>query len=135
MGIDQVMQNNMLRMIFNYKLEDKTNMEKLRESIQMFSVNQMVCYHVLLEAFNIINNGSSEVIQEKWRMETRNYPLRRNRVKEVKVIMPEHTKCQGFTLYGAKMWNQLPIEIREIENLDRFKEMVKTYIWETIPSY
>ena len=49
--------------------------------------------------------------------------------------MPKHTKCQGFTLYGAKIWNQLPIEIREVENSERFKEMVKRYIWENIPSY
>ena len=49
--------------------------------------------------------------------------------------MPGHTKCQGFTFYGAKMWNQLPPEIREIENSDRFKEVVKRYIWENIPSY
>ena len=125
----------MLRMIFKHKPEDKINMTRLRNSIQMFSVNQMVCYHVLLEAFNIINNGSSEIIQEKWKIETRNYPIRRNRLKEVKVIMPEHTKCQGFTLYGAKIWNQLPIEIREIEDFEKFKVFVKRYIWESIPSY
>ena len=89
----QVIQNNMLRMIFNYKAGDQTNMTRLGNSIKMFSVNQLVCYHVLLEAFNIINNGSSQVIQEKWKIETRNYPIRRNRVKEVKVIVPKHTKC------------------------------------------
>ena len=32
----------------------------------MFSVNQMNIYHVLMEAFNVINFGSSEKIQEKW---------------------------------------------------------------------
>ena len=131
----QVIQNNMLRMIFNYKPGDQTNMTRLRNNIKMFSVNQMVCYHVLLEAFNINNYGSSEVIQEKWKMDTRNYPIRKNRMKEVKVIMPKHTKCRGFTLYGAKILNQLPIEIREVENSERFKEMVKRYIWENIPSY
>ena len=26
---------------------------------------------------------------------------------EINIIVPAHTKCQGFTLYGAKMWNQL----------------------------
>ena len=62
----QVIQNSMLRTIFNYRLLDKVNMEKLRNSIKMFSVNQMNIYHVLLEAFNVINNGSAEKIQEKW---------------------------------------------------------------------
>ena len=63
----QVIQNTMLRMIFGgYRLEDRVNMEQLRCNIQMFSINQMNCYHVLLEAFNVIRNGSSERIREKW---------------------------------------------------------------------
>ena len=39
--------------------------------------------------------------------ENRSYPIRRERMGEVNIIVPAHTKCQGFTLYGAKMWNQL----------------------------
>ena len=56
----------MLRAVFGYKREDKINMQRLRESISMFSVNQMNCYHVLLEAHNVVKNGSSNIIQEKW---------------------------------------------------------------------
>ena len=90
----QVIQNNMLRTIFNYKMGDKTNMERLRNSIKMFSVNQMVCYHVLLEAFNIINDGSSENIQKKWRPnQTRNFPVWKERREEVKVLVPAHVSC------------------------------------------
>ena len=63
----QVIQNNMLRMIFGLKLEDKTNMTKLRNNIKIFSVNQMCCYQVLIEAFNIINNGSSDKIYQNSR--------------------------------------------------------------------
>ena len=54
---------------------------------------------------------------------------------EINIIVPAHTKCQGFTLYGAKMWNQLPVEIRELKNPDKFKDAVKRYIWDNIPSY
>ena len=103
----------MLRVIFRYKLEDKTNLEKLRNSIKIFSVNQMVCYHVLLEAFNVVNNGSSDIIQKKWRPnEPRNYPMRRERKVEVKVNVPAHVSCQGFT---REPGNQLPVEIQEIK--------------------
>ena len=132
----QTIQNNMIRMIFGYKMEDKTNMNRLRTRIKMFSVNQMCCYQVMVEAYNIINHGSSETIKNKWMPEVaRNYPIRRNRMKEVKVSVPDHTRCQGFTLYGAQLWNQLPIEIREIEDSERFKVVAKQYIWENIPSF
>ena len=102
----------------------------------MFSVNQMCCYQVLTEAYNVINHGSSDQIRKKWMpTENRSYPIRRERMGEVNIIVPAHTKCQGFTLYGAKMWNQLPVEIRDLKNPDKFKDAVKRYIWDNIPSY
>ena len=102
----------------------------------MFSVNQMCCYQVLIEAFNVINHGSSENIQKKWlNQEERNYPVRRERMGEVKVIVPDHIKCRGFTWYGAKMWNWIPVEAREIKNPDTFKDAIKKHIWDNIPSY
>ena len=132
----QVIQNNMLRVIFGYKMGDKTNMTTLRNNIKMFSVNQMVCYHVLLEAFNVINHGSSEIIQRKWKPnESRNYPVRRERKEEVKVHVPAHVSCQGFTWYGAKLWNHLPVEIQEIKIPDNLKNAIKKFIWDHIPSY
>ena len=54
---------------------------------------------------------------------------------EVKVHVPAHEKCRGFTWYGAKMWNWVPVELREIKNPDIFKVAVKKHIWENIPSY
>ena len=111
-------------------------MKKLRTRLRIFSVNQMCCYQTLMEAYNIINHGSSEAIKLKWMPEEeRAYPLRRNRMKEVKVNVPEHVKCQGFTLYGAKLWNWLPFEIREMEDSEKFKVAVKKFIWDNIPSY
>ena len=98
----QTIQNNMLRMVFEYRPQDKINMEKLREDIGMFSVNQMNCYHVLLEAYNVINLGSSEKLQEKWRpKKERVYSNRR----KMDVIVPkvDHVRCQGFSWFGAKI--------------------------------
>ena len=90
----QRLQNTMLRMIFEYRLQDQVNMEKLRRKINMFSVNQMNIYHVLIEAFNIINYGSADRIQEKWL--PHNERLYSNRRKEdVKVPRVKHIKCEG----------------------------------------
>ena len=135
----QVIQNKMLRVIFGFKQEDKTNMSRLRENIKMFSINQLTSYHVLLEAYNVIYYGSSDIILKKWLpQEERHYPMRSQRsknVKNVKVQVPDHVSCQGFGWYGAKMWNQLPNEIKELKDPDSFKVAIKRYIWENIPSY
>ena len=120
--------------VFGYGPQDMINMEKLREEIRMFSVNQMNMYHVYLETFNVINYGSSDKIQAKWRPEEqRVYSNRRE--FDVKVPRVEHTKCRGFSWHGAVMWNKLPENIKSIKNSDTFKAKIKDLIWETIPPY
>ena len=57
----------MLRELFGHKRADKVNMEKLRESKDMLSVNQLACYHILIETFNILKKNSSPQIEEKIR--------------------------------------------------------------------
>ena len=124
----------MLRMIFGFRVSDQVNMEKLRNKIGMFSVNQLNCYHVLIEAFNVKHFGSSEKIQGKWMQNNPgNYSNRR--VHDVKVPSFGHVKCQGFSWYAAKMWNKLPENIKDITNYDTFKVKIKDQIWSTIPSY
>ena len=100
----------------------------------MFSINQMNIYHVLLEAFNIINNGSAEKIQEKWMPGIEKHYSNRRQF-DVKVPSVDHVRCQGFTWFGAKLWNSLPEEIKSIKNPDTFKMKIKNYIWEKIPSF
>ena len=119
----QVIQNKMLRMIFEYKLQDQVNMEKLREKIQMISVNQMSIYHTLIEAFNVIHYGSADRIQAKWiTNKERVYSNRRSH--DVKIPRVEHITCQGFSLHGAKAWNSLPECIKSIKNPDIFKQKI-----------
>ena len=90
----------------------------------------------MIEAFNVINHSSSENIKKKWIIQKeRNYPVRRERMGEVRVHVPAHIKCRGFTWYGAKMWNWIPVDIRELKNPDSFKVAVKRHIWDKIPSY
>ena len=116
----QTVQNKMLRVIFGYKLEDQINMEKLRTNIGMFSVNQLNCYHVLMEAFNVVNFGSSNTIQEKWKPNNER-PYSNRRKNNVQVPRVNNVKCQGFSWYGAKLWNSLPPHVIESKNLRIFE--------------
>jgi hypothetical protein len=35
-----------------------------------------------------------------------------------------------FTYTGPKLWNALPLEIREEDNIEKFKQKVKTLLFE-----
>ena len=61
----QVLQNDMLRVIHGKKRSDHLNMTKLRRDLKVFSVNQLTCYHVLVENFNIVKFKSVEHLHNK----------------------------------------------------------------------
>ena len=130
----QVIQNDLLRMQMGHTLKNHTNMQKLRESKKIMSVNQISCYHVAIEMFNVINNSSSKSIQENLKMVERGYSLRSLEDGQVKVPIKGKKSCQGFSYIGPKLWNYLPKEIRTTTKIDPFKSKLKEWIWSHIPS-
>jgi len=131
----QTLQNNMLRVIFGFKLQNRVNMKNLREEIKMMSVNQISVYHTLLEAYNVMRHLSSEQIQMKWKLVERKYALRSITKKKLNVPEKPKLKCLGFTYNGAKLFNMLPLEMKKMEDPNIFKTKTKEWIWENIPSY
>ena len=131
----QVLQNDMLREIFGHKRADRINIEELRKKQGMLSVNQLACYHILIETFNILNRNSSPQIEEKIRprINTR-YNMRSNDKGELHIIDKPLKSCTGFTYMAGKLWNLLPEEVRRISEPDPFKVKIKAWIEESIPS-
>ena len=125
----------MLRELFGYRRADKINMENLRKKQEMLSVNQLACYHILIETFNILNNNSSPQIEEKIRpRENARYNMRSNGKGELYIIDKPLKSCTGFTYMAGKLWNLLPEEIRRTAETDPFKLKIKAWIKESIPS-
>ena len=109
-------------------------MEKLRNELKMMSVNQLSCYHTAIEMFNIISNNSSASLHEEMIQVPKGYRLRG--LEDGTVQVPERGKksCNGFHYTGPKLWNFLPSHIRKTTIRNIFKEKVKDFIWEHIPS-
>ena len=57
-AILQVVQNDILRVIYGKTRNSHTNMQKLREDNKIMSVNQLSVYHVAMDMYNIINHAS-----------------------------------------------------------------------------
>ena len=106
----------------------------LARKLKMISVNQLSCYHTAIEMFNIVHNKSSPSLYEEMKMVPRGYSLRG--LEDGKVVVPEKGKksCSGFHYTGPKLWNFLPSHIRKTTIKNIFKEKVKDFIWENIPS-
>ena len=102
----------------------------------MFSVNQLSVYHTAIEMFNIINHKSSVPLYEEMKMVPRGYSYSLRGLEDGKVKVPEKGKksCNGFHYMGPKMWNHLPGHIRKTTIKSIFKEKLKDFIREQIPS-
>ena len=131
----QTLQNSMIRVIYGLKIQNRVNMKNVREKIKMMSVNQMAVYHTLLEAYNVMSHLSSEQIKMKWTIIEKKYALRSITNKNLKVPEKPKLKCMGFTYNGAKLFNMLPPQTREIKDPNAFKTEMKNWIWKNIPSY
>ena len=132
----QTLQNSMIRVILGISKKKHINMQHTREKLKMMSINQMAVYNTLIEAFNIVRNSASEQIQAKWIDNVeKKYTLRSSAKNDIKVPEKPKTKCSGFTYHASKLYNMLPTNIREAENMNVFKVLVKNYVWKNIPSY
>ena len=109
-------------------------MERVRSELKMMSVNQLSCYHTAIEMFNVINNNSSAALLEEMIQVPKGYSLRG--LEDGTVLVPRKGKknCIGFHYMGPKLWNSLPAHIRKTTKRNIFKDKLKDYIWENIPS-
>ena len=130
----QVVQNDLLRLIQGKSRKSHTNMQKLREDIKVMSVNQLSVYHVAIEMYNIIHHSSSDLLQNEFRLEQGRYELRCLEDGQVRVPEKGKKSCTGFGYIGPKMWNYLPEHIRKTNITGIFKDKMKDWIWENIPS-
>ena len=72
------------------------------------------------------------IIQNKY-IHQRRHSLRKNANKFIRVPEKPMKKCTGFTYCGAKLFNSLPNDIRETQDINTFK--MNDWIWKEIPSY
>ena len=92
----QFIQNDLLRMQAGHSRKDHTNMKTLRESKKLMSVNQISCYHVGIEMFNIIYNSSSQALQENMKIQERgsDLPLESRCFEKTQIFQEEQkTNC------------------------------------------
>ena len=101
----QVAQNKMFRLLDGKSKKDKVNVERIAKKHGLMSINQMTCYHVLMETYKIIHFGASEKLKNK-------LVPKSVHSKSLQVPLVTKLSCRGFTYFAAKLWNSLPPKVR-----------------------
>ena len=109
-----VIQNDMMRAITMTKHGDRKSLKLLREKTKTTSVNQLICYHILTEAYNIISYNSSQHMKELFMIKTGKRLGTRSEEKSLATIPINRGKNNGFLFYATTLWNAIPQGLRDL---------------------
>ena len=116
-------------MILNCEFGTRT-MFMLNE-MNILSVNQRWIFNILVFVFKMKNKLMPKYLQKKikYNHETHNRNTRQK--NEIRLPDIKNENARKMVCYdGMKMFNKLPIEIREENSLNKYKNMIKKYVIE-----
>ena len=131
----QVLQNRVLRMKLNLNQWSNTPCTELVKQSGDMSIHQRITYFTLLQVFKTTQSNKPQYLSKKLVLKKpggdRIFPQRQ--VNTISVNNRLTVGRSGFVFRGAKLWNQLPIDLRSSSNIKQFKAGVKTWIRDQIP--
>ena len=122
----QVLQNSAARIVCNAHW--KTPRRVLLDKIGWLSVYQLVVFQTLTMVFSIRRNGEPEYLAKHLKDFGRRNRIRRSNTR---LSLALHS----FTFRGAKLWNDLPCDIRSCQRPSEFKKLAETWILKNIPKF
>jgi len=126
-NILQRSQNKLIKLLSSKGKYDSAT--EIHNKLQIFTVEQLTIYFVCNFVFKS-TNGMLPNVFENYFVFLRDTNHRSHRFINNLIIPFYRTElgCKSVKYSGAKMWNDLPMEIREINTLPCFKKHVKKYI-------
>ena len=83
------------------------------------------------KSLQIEKGGASETLQDCLKQMDKTDRVTRSQTSE-NVRVPKKDKTNGFTYYGAKLWNRLPEEYKSLKQ-GSYKRVIKKWIIDNIP--
>ena len=88
-----------------------------------------------IEVYKCIHHLNPPYLNELFQIKNVKYNLRDKSILKQDKFNTVKFGYKSFQYYGSKLFNMLPNNIKEAENSNSFKILIKDYIWENIPSY
>ena len=120
----QSLQNSVLRLLLGVKFGLSTS--ELLDRTQSFSVHQMIAYHTLISVKKTLISNQPIYLAEKMHVLRHERELRNTGGSFVNV--PKYkldVSRAGFVYRGSRLFNSLPKELRDENNMKKFKKTCK----------
>ena len=121
----QRLQNRALRIIL--RKGPRTHIEDMLNSIKWMSVKQRLDYNKCVLMWRIVNNTAPPYLRENftYASESHDYETQASSTKKLSIKRGHKT---SLTVTGARLWNSLPIELRETKVLETFKKKLYKHL-------
>ena len=125
----QVLQNTAARVVSLTKKYD--HITPVLESLHWLPVKFRIVFKVLLLVYKALNGMAPPYLSDMLCYRSYSRSLR-SASQKLLVVHRTNMKTYGdraFSIAGPKLWNQLPLSIRELSSIDSFKKSLKTYLF------
>ena len=127
----QIAQNRLLRLLEGCKINDHRPVESMLQKQNMPSVNQLAIEVKLIETWKSlnINDYPTKMYPMKSETQTANSDrvLRESSIRDLKDNAKTETGQKSFCISAAKIWNNIPKEIKSAKTLNNAKRLIKIY--------
>ena len=126
----QLIQNHAARLIVGAKKKD--HITPILIQLHWLPIKYRIDYKIALLSFKCINNMAPQYLQTLIQIYVPRRSLRSSNDNSVLIKPAMKYKSYGersFSFYAPFIWNSLPFELRNCDNINIFKKQLKTYFF------
>ena len=99
--------------------------EELLVKDNSVSIHQRNLQILATEIFKVFKNISPTILNDIFEPRVSSYNLRANSYFETRKVTSVHHGTESLSFLGPKIWDLIPLDIRQSENVKSFKEKIK----------
>lgn len=126
----QRLQNSAARLVTKTKCKD--HITPVLRQLHWLPVNERIVFKVLLLTFKVLNGYAPSYLSSLLEHYVPGRTLRS--ASKGLLIVPKSTTAtygdRAFSIAAPKLWNDLPVRIRNADSINQFKSLVKTHLFE-----
>lgn len=113
------------------RISKRDHITCILQELHWLPITQRCIYKVMLLVFKCLNGIGPEYLKNKL---VEYIPSRTLRSAESNLLVVPKTRCstigdRAFSVFAPRMWNRLPLSIRESQTLSEFKSQLKTHLF------
>lgn len=120
----ECIQYRALKFVFN---DFKSSYESLLEKAGLPTLELARKRAILIEVFKSVNKLSPPFLWDLFTPKLANYNLRDRNKLCVKLSRTKRYGLDSLSQYGAKLWNSLPVKMKNCQDLKTFKDLTKNW--------